>query len=278
MSQKVRVFGSWLYQYQRETGVNLPAPTRQLDCLIVSLRWTPSGYPHSVGIRLLTSTPTSAPTSQSRRISGDHSPGLLLRELSGPRLSANGTLYSGEPRGFTQTRDSVNALAGNPLPLRLQQSTGFFNDAFSESLREKLEQGVQFDADLAWFKSGWRGTHNFKFGYQLNRLQNDILQSYNEPYVQLCWESGWLYRRLSSNWRCQLRDPSAICSRSQRPSLPRAYTATADVYDFGTGGDVTSFNHGLFAQDAWTIGHGLTLNAGIRFRQGISAREHHRPA
>ena len=28
---------------------------------------------------------------------------------------------------------------------------------------------------------------------------------------------------------------------------------------------MTSFNHGLFAQDAWTVGHGLTLNLGIRF-------------
>src|SRR5262249_8310687 len=37
------------------------------------------------------------------------------------------------------------------------------------------------------------------------------------------------------------------------------------VFDFGTGGNVTSFNHGLFAQDAWTIGHGITINAGIRF-------------
>ena len=33
--------------------------------------------------------------------------------------------------------------------------------------------------------------------------------------------------------------------------------------DFGTGGNVTSFNHGFFAQDAWTIGRGLTINAGV---------------
>jgi hypothetical protein len=40
---------------------------------------------------------------------------------------------------------------------------------------------------------------------------------------------------------------------------------TVQVYDFGTGGKVTSFNHGLFAQDAWTIGRGITINAGVRF-------------
>jgi hypothetical protein len=39
----------------------------------------------------------------------------------------------------------------------------------------------------------------------------------------------------------------------------------AEVEDFGTLGKATSFNHGLFVQDAWTIGRGVTINAGIRF-------------
>jgi len=38
----------------------------------------------------------------------------------------------------------------------------------------------------------------------------------------------------------------------------------AVVYDFGTGGKATSFNHGFFAQDSWTIGRGVTLNLGLR--------------
>ena len=50
---------------------------------------------------------------------------------------------------------------------------------------QNANKAIQYDADLAWFKSGWYGTHNFKFGYQLNRLQNNILQHYNEPYVQI---------------------------------------------------------------------------------------------
>ena len=43
---------------------------------------------------------------------------------------------------------------------------------------------TQADVNLAWFKSGWRGTHNFKFGYQLNHLNNNIDQHYNVPLVQ----------------------------------------------------------------------------------------------
>jgi hypothetical protein len=40
---------------------------------------------------------------------------------------------------------------------------------------------------------------------------------------------------------------------------------TINVFDFASAGVVTSFNHGLFAQDSWTVARGVTINAGIRF-------------
>jgi hypothetical protein len=36
------------------------------------------------------------------------------------------------------------------------------------------------------------------------------------------------------------------------------------VYDIGTGGSAISYNHGLFAQDSWTVGKGLTFDFGVR--------------
>ena len=116
---------------------------------------------------------------------------------------------------------------------------------------------------MAWFKSGWGGTHNFKFGYQLNRLQNDILQSYNEPYVQLFVGDGsnGSYAPLSTTG---VNNCLTATYQFSDGSCAGLY-GTANVFDFGTGGNVTSFNHGLFAQDAWTIGRGITINAGLRF-------------
>jgi hypothetical protein len=35
-----------------------------------------------------------------------------------------------------------------------------------------------------------------------------------------------------------------------------------DIMDYGSNGAATSINHGFFFQDAWTIGRGLTVNAG----------------
>ncbi len=41
----------------------------------------------------------------------------------------------------------------------------------------------QFNQDFAIYKGGWWGSHNFKFGYQLNHLSNIIDQNGNVPQV-----------------------------------------------------------------------------------------------
>ena len=48
----------------------------------------------------------------------------------------------------------------------------------------------QFDEDVAFFKSGWAGTHNIKVGYQYNRMSNVIDQNGNVPNVALYLGAG----------------------------------------------------------------------------------------
>ncbi len=92
-----------------------------------------------------------------------------------------GNLYFWQTSGIGAD-DSNN----NPLPAQLQQSAGYFNAAQNQNdTQRNASKAIQYDADLAWFKSGWKGTHNFKFGYQLNRLSNDISQHWNEPATLL---------------------------------------------------------------------------------------------
>ncbi len=141
---------------------------------------------------------------------GRHDPlRLLLRKLRRSWLPDDGTLFIWQTDGLFADGASDNS--GSALPASLQQGAGFFNDPFSGTFtRKNSNKATQFDADLAWFKSGWGGTHNFKFGYQLNRLQNDILQSYNEPYVQLfvgdARTTVLRIRRLSSTGQLKLRN------------------------------------------------------------------------
>ena len=102
------------------------------------------------------------------------------------------------------------------------------------------------------------GTHNFKFGYQLMRLSNAVLQHYNEPNVTVLVGAGNYVPDYGGNWaaNCAIADPGGI------------YGGCAGQYgyvylmDYGSNGNATSMNHAFFAQDAWTLGHGITINVG----------------
>ncbi len=272
-TQKIRVFGSWLYQYQRETGVNLPFSDSTTGLQNISASTDPSVYSHNIGYKApnvtanfgadFTITPSLVATTRF---------GYYFENYGDFGLPTSGTLLGWQATGVAGNTGAVTATntggcspttqsACPALPSTLQQTNGFFNDANSASFtRRNANKAIQYDADVAWFKSGWKGTHNFKFGYQLNRLQNNILQSFNEPYVQVTPGAQGGYSPFSATG-------TANCA-----ALPLFATwgcqgqyGYVGVYDFGTGGNVTSFNHGLFAQDAWTIGHGITINAGVRF-------------
>lgn len=279
VTQKIRVFGSWLYQYQRQTGVNLPRADSvdglfnadsgcngftnlTLDCSGTP----PSAFSHTIGWTAPNVTANfGADVTITPRLVFTTRFGYYFENYHDFGYPTAGTLNIWQNNGV-----GINDLDGNPIPANSQVShtSGFANDAFSGTYTvQNANKALQYDADVAWFKSGWYGTHNFKFGYQLNRLQNKILQHYNEPYVQVFPGSEGVYDPGSqlgfnncANTSHPIRDPDT----NEITGCAGLY-GTIGVFDFGTGGDVTSFNHGLFAQDAWTIGHGVTINAGIRF-------------
>ncbi|MGH9497705.1 MAG: carboxypeptidase regulatory-like domain-containing protein [Terriglobales bacterium] len=269
VTQKIRVFGSWLYQYQRQTGVNLPhadsvdglfnadSGCNGFTNLATPCSGTPAtAFSHTIGWTAPNVTANfGADVTLTPRLVFTTRFGYYFENYHDFGYPTTGTLNIWQNNGV-----GVTDLNGNPLPASLQHTTGFANDAFSGTYTvQNANKAIQYDADLAWFKSGWYGTHNFKFGYQLNRLQNNILQHYNEPYVQIFPGAQGAYAPNSQ---------FGVNNCAPFVALYGACTGlygTVAVFDFGTGGNVTSFNHGLFAQDAWTIGHGVTINAGLRF-------------
>ncbi len=69
------------------------------------------------------------------------------------------------------------------FPRRCSSRPNFNNVAYNPNFTSyNANKAIQFDQDLACFKSGWGGTHNFKFGYQLNRLSNDISSTTTTRY------------------------------------------------------------------------------------------------
>jgi outer membrane receptor protein involved in Fe transport len=256
VTQKVRVFASWLYQYQRETGVGLPYGESTTGLFNLDSTVDPSSLPHSVGYTAPNQTLNfGADVTINSHLVATTRYGYYFENYHDFGYPTAGTLYQWETNGIGSTDN-----AGHPLPANLQQASQFFNNPYSQFYtKQNRNSAIQFDQDLAFYKSGWWGTHNFKFGYQLNRLKNDISQTYSEPDVQLFVGSG-----ADAAYAPATPTGIANCANTSFPAQCAGLYGYLTVSDFGTGGDVTSFNHGLFAQDSWTMGHGLTINYGVR--------------
>ncbi len=272
VSSKIRVYGSWLYQYQRQSGENLPSSDSTTGFFNLSTGCFASAgtacassgvpqfaYSHALGYAAPNSTTNvGADVTITPHIVFTTRFGYYFENYHDFGFPTNGNLFFWQTNGIGTT----DAL-GNPLPASLQQSTGYFNAAQNQNdTQRNASKAIQYDADLAWFKSGWKGTHNFKFGYQLNRLSNDLSQHWNEPATLLFVGAT----PGSTNYSPQGAVGQANCA----PFIAlygdcQGQYGYAEIQDFGTLGKATSFNHGLFVQDAWTIGRGVTINAGIRF-------------
>jgi hypothetical protein len=182
--------------------------------------------------------------------------------------------------GFPQTGALTNFVAsgvgatdatGAPLPASLQQVGGFQNVANSPNFTTRnADKASQVDVNMAWYKSGWKGTHNFKFGYQLNHLSNDINQHYNVPRVDIYPSTSYTAQGSVGAANCLAlpfhqvnTDPVSGTTTTTCQGL----YGYVSVYDFGSSGKVTSNNHSFFFQDSWSIARGLTINGGIRIEK-----------
>jgi Carboxypeptidase regulatory-like domain len=264
-TKRLHVFASWLYQGQRQSGQQLPFADDVNGLFNNSTANDPAIYAHSQGF--------SSPNITTN-FGGDY---VISKNI----VSASRFGYYFENYhdfGYPGTSDVYNFQAsgvgatdvnGIPLPANLQQVSGFFSGPLNQNFTHRnANKHVQFDQDIAWFKSGWAGTHNFKFGYQLNRESNDIFQGFNVPFVQVFPGSSSVYVPFGSTGRAGC----AALVAAQGPKYGDASGCTGTygyelVYDFGTGGKATSYNHSLFAQDSWTLGKGLTVNYGLRIEK-----------
>jgi len=260
LTQKIRVYGSWLYQYGRETGANLPISDP------VSAQ---AGY-----VNTSTSTPL---TSFSHGI-GWAAPNATYNV--GADITINPHIVSTTRYGYffenyhdfgwqTSTPDlqwvtsGVGAVdnAGKPLPASLALNNGTTTAPYVSNFTPfNNNKHYQFDQDMAVFKSGWWGTHNFKFGYQLNHLVNTISQNGNVPRAFITVGAG------------NPHAPSTTVGVANCATLTAEWGTCGGQYgnllvqDFATvlPQPAADWNHAFFVQDAWTVGHGLTLNLGLR--------------
>jgi len=281
LTQKIRVFASWLYQYQRESGVNLPAPDS-----IASQNYLNSGignesgintpltsYSHGLGFSSPNSTyNVGADISLTPKIVSTTRFGYFFNNYhdfgwptSGVDLSfSSGPL--GKPNCASVAVPCDNA--GNPYPASLLVSGGTTTAPHKTGFTEfNASKHDQFNEDVAFFKGGWWGTHNLKVGYQFNRLWNVINQHGNIPLVNVTATPGVGYGSSTAygNSQCTALElnPWGVCA-GEYGYVTNSDFATVLKNPAGAVVPAIDHNHALFVQDAWTIGHGLTLNLGLR--------------
>ena len=268
LTQKVRVFGSWLYQHERRTGASLPladpisvessgflndAIFTPLSQFSHSYGWSQPNATYNVGADL-TLTPKVVATTRF---------GYFFTNYHDFGWPTTGADLSWNVGGI-----GANDNNGSPLPAGLQQPGGTTTAPYDQSYTLfNASKHYQFNQDIAFFKSGWGGTHNFKFGYQLNHLSNVINQNGNVPFISLTVGQDQSYTAATApgGANCAALGTVYKDSVSGAPLCTGQY-GYATVTDFATilPKAAVDWNHALFVQDAWTVGHGLTLNLGIR--------------
>jgi len=268
VTQKIRVFGSWLYQLQKQYGENLPGSDPTNPALVnTSVYNNPSNFAHTQGYDAPNVTiNTGADITITKNLVSTTRFGYYFEnyhDFGYP--NANPTFYFALS-GLTS--DGATDASGNPLPSYLQHGQGYQSQGYTLETFYNSNKAIQLDQVFALYKSGWAGTHNFKFGYQLNRRSNLISQAYNAPFIYVYpGNSPYTTSTTEGTTTCPgiaAADGTPLTINTNGTDSCQGQYGYLYDYDYGVGGSAIAYNHGLFAQDSWTIGRGVTLDLGVR--------------
>jgi hypothetical protein len=244
LTNRIRLHGSWQYGYGRIRGTNLPDPDPVRPNQVNA---TAGNNPAQYNADRGNVTPNSV-----YNFGGDINltSKLVITTRFGYWYTNNSDrgVIEGDPR-FLWDFSSVG-LAG--VPAQYQQGSGFQTIPANTVINYNVNTRTGFNTDASYYFKGW-GTHNLKVGYGFNRLANKVSTGFSGSFARLEW--GQSYGSL---------DPNA-CDVAGKPACSGTYGHFLIRDGVDTIGNVQSFNQSFYIQDGWTVGHGLTLNLGVRF-------------
>jgi len=267
-TKRINLFASWLYQYQRMTGFVLPAADSTTGLLNVSSVQPITNFNPGIGYTAPNQTTNfGADISITPRLVSTTRFGIFVQDYHDfgyPEgyadysfiASGVGATYLSSP-GCNTTDTCATLPATSPLSQINQYNSASIDGTYTP---HNLNKHYQLNEDVGWFKSGWWGTHNIKFGYQLNHLYNDTLQRSNLPILNVSPGINVGYAPATSTG---VANCAAIEATTGLSDCVGTY-GYAYIFDSGTDGKASNYNHALFAQDSWTVGRGITFNFGLR--------------
>ena len=146
----------------------------------------------------------------------------------------------------TKSSDTTGVAVGR-MDLSSSQRVGA-NNAYQDQKRHK----PQFTGNISYVKDGWKGTHSFKFGVEVQRDRKEFLS----------FQPGNIFYRDNC-------PTGQSCSYTGNGALP----ALSQVDIWNTNGDGEGANNSIndaisnaaYLQDNWQINNRLSFNVGVRF-------------
>ena len=256
LSDSVRLFGAWQSGYRRIKGTQASLGP---DSIYGQVNTSAGIDPNSLRSDTGSTNPLTI-----LNFGGDITVGskLVITTRYGyyytdgqDRGKTTGTRYFWEADSTSNT-----ACGGAPCPAYAQHTENFSNIPSNFTGLFDVFSRRQFTTDAAYFVGNFFGTHNLKAGYSVQRLAEDVAQTYNTSLVLMYYGSGQTYTAHSG-------PTSQVCadaiSKYGKCGGPYGYYVLQD--GVLTNGNVSTLNHSFYMQDAWTVKGALTINAGVRF-------------
>jgi hypothetical protein len=273
VTDKIRAYADWVYQYQRNNGTSLPG--RDATNGLVNANSTSNPYNFNYGI-------------------GNVQPNILFN--SGVDWTINNHLISttrydyffnnyedrGLPVGIQYTFQSsglgVKGLDGTTISPTLGATAASYNSGYANigaNLAYVYNSNTtkSIREDVSYFKkTDHFGTHDLKAGYQWRQISQAINQGYNSALVQITW--GTQYSPIPGYQpNCAAINQANLAKYGQTNNAGgtsvdgkscQGNFGFAAVREYGQFGAASENLHDFYVVDSWTVAKGVTLNVGVR--------------
>lgn len=277
INSRIRVFATWLSQYYRSIGDAAPNQDSINGLVNSSVSSGTSAFPSGIGTAQpnqnfnvgadITITPTLISTTRFGHYFTNYAdrgwpnaPVYYWAASAYTSSTVNGVT------SVTPNKDLNNSAFTNSDGI--YEAAGYKTSAYQLIYSKNATKHDQLTQDFEWAKHTSIGTHDFRFGYGLNHLFNDVNEGYNGPLTVVYPAQSLSVAGTQGQTNCSsIVSYNAANYASAGGSATKCQGLDGYIYirDYGVSGKAQSYNHGFYVQDDWQIRHDLTFNLGVRF-------------